>query len=235
MIDENIYQVRVSTRAKRMRIKISPLGQVEVVVPKRAPKFEVDLFVQSNIDWINKTQQKLTALRNTDPDLGFDPPDNINLVAIEAIFTVNYHPIAHKISVVEEGRNLKIYANNDDERRDALRFWLQEKAKQTLVPWVNQVANELGFKPNKVFIKAQKTRWGSCSSKKNINLNRNLLFVPPELVRYLFVHELCHLKHLNHSKEYWELVERCEPEFKQLDLALNRATRDVPLWVMNGK
>ncbi len=216
-----------------MRIKISPVGSIEVVIPKRISSLEVDHFVQSNIDWINNTQQKLSALRETTPELDYSPPDTINFVAVDKIFTVHYKSNTDEKSIVEDGRRLAINASNDDERRDILKFWLRQKAKQILTPWISEVAQQHGFQFNRVTIKAQKTRWGSCSAIKNINLNRNLLFVPPELVHYLFVHELSHLIHLNHSAEFWDLVSTFEPGYKQLDMALNRATRDVPLWAMD--
>ena len=215
-----------------MRIKISPAGNVEVVVPKCISSLDVDHFVQNNINWITSTQQKLSILRETTPELNYSPPDSINLVAVDKIFTVQYKSDTKEKLIVEDGRHLTITATNDDARREILKLWLQQKSKQILIPWINEVAQQHGFQFKRISIKAQKTRWGSCSAKKNINLNRNLLFVPPELVHYLFVHELSHLVHLNHSSDFWKLVSTFEPAYKQLDLALNRAARDVPLWAM---
>ncbi len=215
-----------------MRIKISPAGEIEVVVPKRISSLDVECFVHSNIDWITTTQRKLSSLREATPLLNYSPPDSINLVAVDEIFTIHYQPAGARKSVVEDGRQLIISASNDDERREVLKFWLMQKAKKVLTPWIGDVAKQHSFQFNRVTIKAQKTRWGSCSAKRNINLNRNLLFVPPELVHYLFIHELSHLIHLNHSPEFWDSVSNLEPEYKQLDSALNQATRDVPLWAL---
>ncbi|MFH1412858.1 MAG: SprT family zinc-dependent metalloprotease [bacterium] len=71
------------------------------------------------------------------------------------------------------------------------------------------------FKFNKLAIKNQKTRWGSCSKQKNLNFNYRLIFLPTSLVDYVIVHELCHLAELNHSKKFWHLVEQTIPDFKQ--------------------
>ena len=76
----------------------------------------------------------------------------------------------------------------------------------------NHKINLLTF--NKIFIKNQKTRWGSCSSAKNLNFNYKILFLPYDLAEYLVVHELCHLEHMNHSKDYWNLVEYVLPNYK---------------------
>jgi predicted metal-dependent hydrolase len=69
------------------------------------------------------------------------------------------------------------------------------------------------FKVNNITIKNQKTRWGSCSSKGNINLNYKIALIPEELVDYIVVHELCHLGQFNHSKKFWDLVGEMMPEY----------------------
>lgn len=72
----------------------------------------------------------------------------------------------------------------------------------------------LGVKPVKVTVRNQKSRWGSCSAKGNLNFNFRLAMVPYDIVDYVIVHELCHLRHMNHSKEFWELVESVVPGWK---------------------
>ncbi len=70
-----------------------------------------------------------------------------------------------------------------------------------------------GFSFNNIFIKNQKTRWGSCSCKKNLNLNYKIVFLPEEHRDYIIVHEICHLKEFNHSKRFWALVEKALPNY----------------------
>lgn len=72
-----------------------------------------------------------------------------------------------------------------------------------------------GFEYKRVSIKDQKTMWGSCSKKGNLNFNWRLVQLPPELADYVIVHELCHLKELNHSKQFWSLVALSIPEYAQ--------------------
>ena len=72
------------------------------------------------------------------------------------------------------------------------------------------------FPYNRVSIRNQKTRWGSCSRKGNLNFNYKIIFLSPEAADYIIVHELCHLKELNHSKGFWDLVEKAIPNYKAI-------------------
>ena len=78
----------------------------------------------------------------------------------------------------------------------------------------------------------QRTRWGSCSAQGTISLNASLLFVEPAVTGYLLVHELSHLRHLNHSRSFWRLVERFEPDYRRLDRALSESWTRVPAWAL---
>ena len=69
---------------------------------------------------------------------------------------------------------------------------------------------------NRVSIRNQKTRWGSCSSKKNLNFNYRIMYLPDEIADYIVVHELCHLEEFNHSRKFWDLVERGVPDYKKI-------------------
>lgn len=79
-----------------------------------------------------------------------------------------------------------------------------------------------GFEYNRISIRNQKTRWGSCSRKGNLNFNYKLLFLPQEQADYIIVHELCHLKELNHSKRFWDLVFHMVSDYKKLRKTLRK-------------
>jgi len=73
---------------------------------------------------------------------------------------------------------------------------------------------KIGVCPRKLTVREQKTRWGSCSSKGNISLNWKLVMAPMEVIDYVIVHELCHMKEMNHSKNYWNIVKSIIPDFE---------------------
>ena len=86
----------------------------------------------------------------------------------------------------------------------AMRKWLGDRAREHLVPWLDALSEAFNLPFDEVLVKGQTTRWGSCSSQKTISINRNLLFLPPSLVRYVFIHELVHTIQLDHSPKFWD-------------------------------
>lgn len=95
-------------------------------------------------------------------------------------------------------------------------------AKNVIVQRLADLARQHGFSYNRVFVRNQKTRWGSCSAKNNINLNVNLVRLPAALMDYVLLHELMHTRIKNHRVEYWQALDALIPEARALDRELNR-------------
>ena len=92
--------------------------------------------------------------------------------------------------------------------------WYRKKAREIFTKRVNFYSSLIEKKVNRIAIKGQHTRWGSCSSKGNLNFNYRLMLAVPEVIDYVVVHEMCHLLHMNHSKEFWHSVEQILPDYK---------------------
>lgn len=92
--------------------------------------------------------------------------------------------------------------------------YLVDDAKRLIPPRVQRFAEEMGVKFGRITIRTQRTRWGSCSSKDNLNFNSLLMLVPEDVLDYVIVHELCHLKEMNHSKRFWAEVRRVLPDYE---------------------
>ncbi len=99
--------------------------------------------------------------------------------------------------------------------KDNLEKFYKEKAVKVLKERTDYYSNILKVAPKNIVIKNQKTLWGSCSSKGNINYNYKIVMAPLKILDYIVVHELCHLVHMNHSKDFWQLVESIIPDFKE--------------------
>ncbi len=91
---------------------------------------------------------------------------------------------------------------------------LRKKAKKVIPMRVDYYADLCGIEYGRIAIKSQRTVWGSCSNNRNLNFNCLLMLVPVEIMDYVIVHELCHIIHLNHSKDFWDEVGRVMPDYK---------------------
>ena len=112
-------------------------------------------------------------------------------------------------------------------RRRSYRHYVRHKehARTLIHQRLSHYNAHYGHVYKRVFIKNSKSRWGSCSSRGNLNFNYKLIFLPPEVLDYVVVHELCHLRHFNHGPEFWALVAEVLPNHKQLRAALRRLER----------
>ena len=96
----------------------------------------------------------------------------------------------------------------------------RQAARKILVDRLDYLAKRYGFKYNRVFIRNQKTRWGSCSNENNINLNMNLVRLPQELIDYTILHELVHTRVKNHGQQFWEQMDRLLGDARKIDKKL---------------
>ena len=113
----------------------------------------------------------------------------------------------------------------------ALKRWLAAVARAELEPQLQALSVSTGNPFARMQVRGQRTCWGSHSSSGTISINYCLLFLAPPLVRYLMIHELCHGRHMNHSRRYWRYVEKFEPDYRRLDKALTDAWNQVPVWL----
>lgn len=228
------YQIRESKRARRIKLQINAYDGLVVVVPEGVRHEEVDVLVRAQSQWINHNLNKLSERKNyLTRKFGAGLPGTITLPAIERSWKINYCQQTGK-----RGWNysafdsLDVYGSPVKAQKN-IEGWLTTVAREHLQARILQLGNETGLTCKRMQIRAQKSRWGSCSSRGTISLNRNILFFTPDIVRYLLVHELCHIKYLNHSKEYWSLVEKYCPDYKVADKILSEAWRFLPPWAVN--
>lgn len=220
--------IRESLRARQLILQVLPPRTVEVVVPKGMRPGTVQSFIQTHRDWIRQASRELIEAY---PEPQFRPA-TIELAAVDETVAVRYRAgTGGKSRFRYTPGELTLYSAGEHDTAGLLRRWLLKQGRARLKPWLLREAERVGLVPRSVQVRLQKTRWGSCSSHGRISLNAALLLVRPELVRYLFVHELCHLRHLSHSKRYWQTVARHEPEFRQLDRRLADCWKHLPAWL----
>lgn len=223
------WRVRVSPRARRMTIRVFAGGRVEIAVPRTARPAAIERFVGQHREWIARKIDELGA----HPAPIATIPERIDLAFTGESWSVEWYDAAGPLRLRTEGTTIRLCGNRSrvSEARSLLRDWLIEHARERLEPVLQSVARETGMGYERMQIRRQRTRWGSCSRRMTISLNCCLLFQSPAVVRYLLVHELCHTQQMNHSVRFWRLVEQHEPDHRRLDRELVRGWRHVPAWV----
>jgi predicted metal-dependent hydrolase len=223
--------VRESRRARYLTLRLLPPHTLELVVPRGTRASAVTAFVRENQKWIEDARRELAQCR---PVRAEGLPARIELKAIGRSWHVEYRHDTEAPARCRALDGLLEVTAADASRRGAeaaLRSWLLDEADYHLRPWLLREAQVVGKRPTNVQVRLQRTRWGSCSNSGTVSLNAALLFLEPAVVRYLFVHELCHLIALNHSRRFWAAVERFEPGYEALDRRLTEAWHAIPLWV----
>ena len=223
-------RVRESRRARYLTLRLLPPHTLELVVPRGTRAADINAFVLEHRAWIEEARRELAAAR---PLRHEGLPATVDLRAVGRQWRVEYrHAPGAPLRLREVASVLEVSTPQDDRRGAdrALRSWLLDEADYHLVPWLKREAQAVGHRPARVQVRLQRTRWGSCSNSGTVSLNAALLFLEPALVRYLFIHELCHLIALNHSRKFWSAVARHEPDYEALDRRLTDAWHEIPLW-----
>jgi len=226
------WNVRISRRARRMSIRVFPGGRVEIVVPPGVGVPQIERFVAQHRAWAERRSGELLLLNPQGADRR---PAQVTVGLLDRTWDVEYR-IGSRTRVQNQGEPLLLVTVptlSDAHVSNALRRWLRTVAQQELGERLAAVGSEIGIDYRQLQLRRQRTRWGSCTTVGNINLNVCLMFQPPAVVRYLMIHELCHRRHMNHSRRFWSLVESFEPGWRELDAQLLKGWRHVPAWVFS--
>lgn len=226
------FSVRESGRARRLSIKVFPRGRVEVVVPKRTRPAVVREFVEAHREWISKARASFAAEHPPEP---FALPQTVRLDGIERQFSVRYKPEegARSVKYRMQGDAVVLSGCTTNETLcvQALKRWLLSLARREYAPRLRSLSALTGNAYKKMHVRGQRTCWGSHSSHGTISLNYCLMFLDSAHLRYVMIHELCHARHMNHSRRFWGLVGQFEPEYRRLDKDLNSSWKQIPTWV----
>ena len=225
------YTVRRSARAKHVRFVVSADGLVVVVPNRFCVSRDLPPLLEEKKDWIAAALKKVAARAQQKADTN-KVPDVIYLPALEEQFRVSFAPLARERLTEESGVLTLTSDFSENEAIVALNRWLHAKGRDKLPGLLDEEAKRHRFSYLGITIKEQKSRWGSCSSNGNINLNSRLLFLPIYLVRHVLLHELCHLQEMNHSKAFHNLLNRIDPDAAKHALQLRQAWRFVPGWAL---
>lgn len=211
---ENLCEVTIRKRkgSRRMSIRINPEGEVRMSIPYNLSFREAEKFLEKKRDWIEKTRLKLEERK----------PEKI-IYSNENPPRTRYHEFIISLSEddrlsfrLSQGLCEVFVPSHNDLSSEMVQNWiryaftetLRKEAKIFLVNRCNELSTKMGISINNVRVKNMKTRWGSCSTRGNINLNIHLMRVPDHLADYVIYHELVHTLHHHHGAAFWRELDR---------------------------
>ncbi len=228
------YTIRVSTRARQVRLVVTPEDGLVVVVPRGFPQGLVAAVVREHAAWVERTLERTSERRAHLAALADAPvPKAIEMPGIAARWRVEMQPTAAegvRGVVGEETLTLTGHVSDTAACYAAIRRAVARVARERLPMMLGSAEAETGWSATKVTIRRQRSRWGSCTAQGHLSLNESLVFLPQHLVRYVMVHELAHTRRMDHSSRFWELVQAHEAAWKERRSELREAWRHVPPW-----
>ncbi len=210
------YDVIYSKR-KTLEISIKPPGIITVRVPNYLSEAQIENSVRNKGKWI---MQKLHILSKQDA-----APINREYVSGETfMYMGRYYElkvvleeslIKPEVKLDKENVILTTPTNDKDIMRQLIESWYKQKALETITKRIEYYGGYFKLKPSSIKIKNQKTRWGSCNYKNDLCFNYKLIMAPCDVLDYVVVHEMCHMEHKNHSKNFWNEVASIIPDYSE--------------------
>lgn len=232
------YTIRRSLRAQKVFLQIIPKQGLEIVVPHKRKQINIDTLLNEKRQWIEKMLSQIQERLANPNGFAAEQPNSIECKALEETWKIIYQPILNtkKITLIANAHPEKTILLKGNTHNIALGHrilikWLKKYAHLTLVPWLKNLSEMTGLIYHHTIIRGQSTLWGSCNAKKTISLNYKLLFLPRHIAQYVLLHELCHLKYLNHSKRFWQYLKTLDPHCMANRKALKAADHYLPLWL----
>lgn len=214
------YRMETSNR-KTISIRVNHEGII-VRAPKTLSRRKIEELVETKANWISEKYHEMKAVKPLIQPTDYREGSRLLYRGGEII--LKYREGSKygvkdgegKVWIEQDQLNVALTDFSVGAIQNVLEQWYRHEARQRIEERVFYYCNrfEFGKRVNRIFIKDQKSRWGSCSSKCNLNFNYRLIMAPDEVLDYVIIHELCHLKHMNHSVDFWNAVEEIMPNYK---------------------
>ncbi|HRP02350.1 MAG TPA: SprT family zinc-dependent metalloprotease [Candidatus Kapabacteria bacterium] len=201
----------IKSNRKTCSLEINKQGRLVIRVPNYYSEADINHILHQKQDWIIKhhkiKQDKIASSQELKEG---------RTLYLGEFIDIEYIPL-NNLLLKYENKKIYININNKSEYKEILYNWYRINAKKYLINQVNYYANKYDFTINNIRIKDQKRRWGSCSNKKNINLNWRLIMANNKIIEYIIIHELAHTVELNHSVRFWNIVKKILPDYKETE------------------
>ncbi|SDL68871.1 M48 family metallopeptidase [Halarsenatibacter silvermanii] len=214
----------VRTDRKTVGINIDPEKGIVVRSPKDLSESEIKDLVEDKSSWIKEKLDKIEEIKPRPQPKEFLSGEKLPYLGRRYRLKVNAKNSIGSVNVKLYRGKFMIYypeklEQNEEKRKKAIReeliSWYRNHAETKIKERVDKYKDKVGVSPNNVRVKKQKKRWGSCSSKNNLNFNWKIIMAPMTIVDYIVIHELTHLQYPNHSKDFWQTVETIIPDYDE--------------------
>ncbi|MDQ6968985.1 MAG: SprT family zinc-dependent metalloprotease [Mariprofundus sp.] len=211
MPDNIEYAILRSPKRKTLSIIIRSNSQVDVLAPQRMPEAVIHQFVQNKQTWIQKKLHFNHNIRASYQAKLFQQGELFQLLGKS--YRLNIHNHHTEIHIADA--QLIVPALPADKLKQKIIIWYKQQAQQHCQQRAQHFSASIGKTPASIGVKAYKSRWGSCHQDGRIYFNYRLIMAPARIIDYVIVHELCHLIHHNHGKDFWQRVESIMPDYHQ--------------------
>jgi predicted metal-dependent hydrolase len=216
------YTVRVSLKAKRLRIGVTPADGLVVVTPCGFDLSLLPDLLKTKERWILRHLEEAdqAKVRQAPPVL----ENGVQLPYRGGLLTLRVTLATRDVAVGQHDGSLRVRLSrlSGETLRPIVEAWYRAEAHRVITERVEALAARFGAAYGKVNIRNQKARWGSCSSRRNLNFNWRLIMAPPEIMDYILIHELTHLEQMNHSVQFWQLVAARCPDYRRCEVWLKK-------------
>ena len=228
------YSVIVSKSALQIRVRIGP-GGVEVVQPVGVSDEEVSAFLRRNESWVLTQIERLASIRVLRRP--------VRQQSGEILYRGELTPVRVEFTDTRARGNRVAWSNGEIVVRRGpetqtpaargLENWLREQARSAIADYLPVVTAHIGQEPARVYVMGQRTKWGNCSSHKNLSFNWRLILAPGFVLRYLIAHEVVHLVVPDHSAKFWLTVQSLCPDMERAKQWLSRHHAELTINLAN--
>lgn len=217
------YLVKSSRRRRSVAIAIDASARVTVSIPHFLKRSLVQDIVRKRAQWILDKQAHFEKLGRLYPEKTYANGEEVLLLGERYYLQIREEGNAQACETLPEPERkilLRIPANLEALQKtgtikETLQSWYLAEASRIIKPRVKYFQSLLGLISKKVMVKKQEKRWGSCSRGGEIRFNWKLIMAPQAVIDYVIAHEICHLRHMNHSPSFWNLVATVVPDYKK--------------------
>ncbi len=214
-IDDLRFVLRLSPRRRSVGITVERNGDLTVAAPAAAPMARIEAAVRSRLFWV---YQKLSLRRQVERrsgDRAYASGETYAYLGRSHRLLVDPQPAPRQPAVVLRDGRLVLRANAQAQAATHLAAWYRQHGQEWLPPRCAPWAARMQLDPKAIVVRDLHNRWGSCTTKGEIQFHWQIMTLPPAVIDYIIVHELAHLAHRNHDRAFWATVERAMPDYQR--------------------